>query len=439
MLNEVCKNDIKHFLISTFRNIGRSTLYKNAYYLIISNVLVTFLGFLYWNIMARYFSPKQVGIGAALISAASLIAIISGFGLKVGIIRYMPENSDTSSDFINTTLNFVGFISLMGSVIYLLGVHYWSPSLVMVRSNIETSILFMIFTVVISLSGIIDSAFIAVRASRYVLLKNSLINIMKIPIPVLLFGSMGGLGIFLGAGFGYMTGTIVAILVFLPSIYKGYRPRLLMRKNLLKKILPYSLANYSANLLSMSPQFIYPLMVLNVLGPEESAYFYVAWMMTMVLSVIPSGISQSLFTEGSHSPNKLNLIGYRVLYFSLIFTIPAVGLMILSGGWLLHFFGNGYSEHGRSVVNYLSLAIVPQCINTLYLTINQVRKQLYSIIAQSSFLALVSLGIGYWMLGKIGLGGIGLAYLLGNALLAIIIIKPLFNVLNEQNSVTNKF
>jgi O-antigen/teichoic acid export membrane protein len=223
----------------------------------------------------------------------------------------------------------------------------------------------------------------------------------------------------------------------LPKTYKGYFPRPAVVKDIMQKVLPYSFANYVANLLNLSPQFIYPLMILNVLGPEYSAFFYITWMMTMVLSVIPNGISQSLLAEGSYDPEKLGRDGRKVLLLSLGISIPAVGSMLLLGGWLLHFFGPGYAQNGTAVMCYLALAVIPQCVNILYITVNQVKKQMHLIIAQTSFLAIVALGGGYWWLGYVGLPGVGMAYLTAHLLLSIVVIRPLWIALKEKSYATS--
>ncbi|GBF33916.1 oligosaccharide repeat unit transporter [Desulfocucumis palustris] len=333
---------------------------------------------------------------------------------------------------INAAFTLVGVVSLSGAIIYLSGIKYWSPALGFVRENIVFLLLFMFFTATTALSGLTDGSLIAGRMSKYVFWKNTIISVFKIPLPILIFAHWGSFGIFAGMGTGFAVGVLITWLFFLPKVYEGYFPRPAIAKDIMQKVLPYSFANYAANLLNMAPQYIYPLMVLNIVGPENSAYFYVSWMMTMVLSVIPNGISQSLLAEGSHDPKKLGRDGRKVLLLSLGISIPAVGAMVLLGGWLLHFFGPGYSEKGTTVLIYLAIAVIPQCINTLYITVNQVKKQIYLIIAQTSFLSIVALGVGYFWLGRVGLPGIGMAYLTAHLVLSILVFRPLWIALKES-------
>jgi len=110
---------------------------------------------------------------------------------------------------------------------------------------------------------------------------------------------------------GFLAGMLLGWLLFLTAAYRCYRPLPVLDKDLLGRLLPYSFANYLANLLSGAPGFIYPLMVLNVLGAEKNAYFYITWMMVTVLSVIPGGMAQSLLAEGSRDQGRLAANGRR--------------------------------------------------------------------------------------------------------------------------------
>lgn len=419
-------------LLDIFNKSRSSSLYNNAFYLMINNITTSLLGFIFWNIMARLFPPAQVGIGSSLVAASSLLGILTGLGLRIGLIRFVPETKEKVAVLVNTSFSLVVISSLTGALIYLAGVKIWSPALSFVRDDIVQLLLFLFFTAATTLSGITDGSLIAGRVSKYVFWKNTLISIIKLPLPMFVFTSLGGFGIFAGTGASVVAGLIVSWLLFLPRVYKGYFPRPVLEIAMMRRVLPYSFANYMANLLNLSPQFIYPLMVLNVLGPENSAYFYIAWMMTMVLAVIPNGVAQSLFAEGSHDPTRLGTDGRRILLVAMAVSVPAAGSMMLLCGWMLHFFGPGYAEHGTTVVRYLAFAIIPQCVNALFITVNQVRKQIKLIIAQTGYLAIVALGIGYYFLKIYGLPGVGMAYALAHLSLALVVVWPLIKDLKEK-------
>jgi len=106
--------------------------------------------------------------------------------------------------------------------------------------------------------------------------------------------------------------------------------------------------------------------------------------------------------------------------------------MIGLSGWLLHFFGPAYAENGAGIVRFLALAVVSQCVNVLFIAVNQVKKRVRLIIAQTGTLAAISLGLGYWLLVKAGLNGVGMAYALAHLTVALVVVWPLWKALKEK-------
>ncbi len=418
--------------INLLSKMRRSSLYGNAFYLMLNSTATSLLGFVFWNIMARFFIPAQVGIGSSLVAASMLVGSLANLGLGVGLIRFLPEAGKNRIRLINSSFTLCGVLTAGGALIYLAGAGHWSPALVFVRENTWLLSFFVLFTAATTLSSLADQVLIAGRSAKFVFWKNTVISLFKLPLPVLVFARLNGYGIFAGTGAAVAAGVLLAWFMFLPSVYRGYRPRPAWAGDAVKQMLPYSFANYLANLLNFAPGFIYPLMVLNVLGPEKSAYFYISWMMTMVLAVIPTGLAQSLFAEGSHDQQKLTQNGRRTLPLSLLLSLPAAASMILLGGWLLHLFGPAYAENGMGAMRYLALAVIPQCVNVLFITLNQVKKQVRLIIAQTGLLSVISLGLGYYLLGKVGLNGIGMAYALAHFTVALVVVWPLWKALNEK-------
>lgn len=391
------------------------------------------LGFVFWFMMARYFSSSEVGIGSALNSASGLVASFAGLGLGIGLVRFVPELKEDAVRLINSTFMLTGVAALAGSIIYLAGVKHWAPALIFLSKNHWLACFFILFTISIALSGLVDHSFIAVRTSNYVFFKNLLASLLKLPLPVLVFVPLKGFGIFAGVGTGMLIAIALSLFLFLPKVYEGYFPRPMCDREILKQVLPFSFTNYLSGLLNTVPTFIYPLMILNVKGPEQNAYFYMAWMIAMVLGVIPRSLAQSLFAEGSHNPGRLGGgDGRKALLLAVLLTIPAAGVIALLGGWILHFFGSAYAHNGTGVLRILVLSIIPLCVNNFFMTVNQVKKRTHLIIGQSAFLAVISIGLGYWLLCKVGIEGIGIAYVIAQLSWAVIVFWPLWKELNKK-------
>jgi O-antigen/teichoic acid export membrane protein len=154
-------------------------------------------------------------------------------------------------------------------------------------------------------------------------------------------------------------------------------------------------------------------------------------MLAMVLTVIPTGIAQSLFAEGSYAPRKLWLLTKKSLALALVLAIPGALLSMFVSGWFLHLFGPGYLENGLAVVRLLSVAVIPQCLNALFIAVNQVQKRVHLVVSQGAVLAAIALGVGSFLLKRMGLTGIGLGYLVSHLAVAILVIGPLMRAMKK--------
>lgn len=93
-------------------------------------------------------------------------------------------------------------------------------------------------------------------------------------------------------------------------VYKDYYPRPALAADSVKKMSAYSFYNYLAGLLNSGPGLIYPFLVLNCYGPEQSAYKRIYLIVAqagvlatialglgywMLISAVPKGLAKAYF------------------------------------------------------------------------------------------------------------------------------------------------
>jgi O-antigen/teichoic acid export membrane protein len=135
------------YIFSLFCRAKRSSLYNNAFYLMLNTACTSVLGFVFWFIMARYFSSSDVGIGSALNSASGLVASFAGLGLCIGLVRFVPELKEGAVRLINSAFTLAGVAATVGALIYLAGVKHWAPALFFLCKNYWLAGFFVLFTV----------------------------------------------------------------------------------------------------------------------------------------------------------------------------------------------------------------------------------------------------------------------------------------------------
>ncbi|NOZ76368.1 MAG: oligosaccharide flippase family protein, partial [Euryarchaeota archaeon] len=123
------------FRAKDIKNHFRDPLYRNSYYLMANTITGVGAGFLFWLFAARFYSPEEVGIATAIISAMNFLVIISLLGLNFSIIRYLPEEKEKSR-LINTCVTLVSATSASIALIFILAVNHITPSLEILKEPI---------------------------------------------------------------------------------------------------------------------------------------------------------------------------------------------------------------------------------------------------------------------------------------------------------------
>ncbi len=395
----------------------KDPLRKNSIFLIAAGALTPIFGFLFWMVVARLYPPQQVGLAAALLSAAFLLVMLSRLGLDVSLIRFLPQQKDKQG-MINSCFTITGLLSIALAVVFILGLKLWSPALLFLQENMVYWLIFVLLIPILSLSPLQNTLFVAFRDAKWVFIR-AIIGGLKIPLVVLLASLVGAMGIFSAAGLADGIAFFIGIL-FIIKLLPAYRPIPTIRKEMVNDMLHFSLGNYVADNFFHLPGLILPLLVVNVLNPEMGAYFYIAWAIASILIIFPGAISASLLAEGSYAPEKLRGDAIRATKFVFLLLIPAVLVLLFLGDTILSLLGVGYSQNALTVLWLLVLSSVPVAVNALYATIKRVQKEVKPIIYVYSFIALFVIAGSYVLMKEMGLVGIGIAWISGNGIAALV-------------------
>lgn len=394
-------------------------LYRNAVYLMMNSAVTAALGFVFWLIATRFYSAEEVGLASAIISAASLIALISTLGLDFGLIRFLPGSGEKASPLINACLTIGGLVAMLTAFFFLLGVNIWAPAIAFILQDNIYFISFVLFTLTVTLSTLLGQVFVAERHAGFTLAQSTIFSSAKILLVILLAIVAHAIGIFASWGIALAIAIAVSIFLFLPRVQTDYSPIPVIRRKVVNEILHYSFVNYISNLVWAAPAYILPIMVVNTLGAEQNAYFYIAWAAGSLLATIPMATSLSLFAEGAHDEKQLGYDLLRSLKLILILVIPAIVAILAVGDKLLLLFGSDYSRNGTRLLWLLAIAAVPMSVNYSYFSVRRVEKKLKGVLALTIFVAVITLGLSYLLLPRLGILGCGVAWLASQVVAAL--------------------
>lgn len=403
------------------KQLLRTPLYSNALYLMIANAFGALFGFAFWIIAARFYPVEAVGLASAVIAAMGLLAIFANLGLGYGLIRFLPQSGRKASSLLNSSFTISILASLLISGIFLSGLGFWSPALLFLRQEPALIAAFVVFTVAFTLKGITGEALVAERRAGFLLAREVIFNVLRLPLVILLAAVFHSFGIFGSWGISLWVALLFNILLFLPRVQPGYRPHFTIRREV-NEMLHFSFANYLSILFWGVPGFVLPIMVINLLGAELNAYFYIAWMIGGTLAMVATTTSMSLFAEGSYEEERLGLNVRRSLKLIFLILVPAVILVLAFADKVLLAFGSSYSESATTLLRILTLSTLPLAINTVYLYIKRVEKKLTILIAVTAFLAISTLALSYVLLPMMGITGTGIAWLISQGVMALVIV-----------------
>lgn len=402
MISKQIKNVWKHFL--------EDLLFRNSIYLMLTTGAMGGFGFIFWLISTRLFTPDQIGLGTTIISTMSLISLISMFGLGSTIIRFLPS-SKTKNEEINTALTLITITSTLFSLIFIIFLPYFSPKILFIRENNFYILGFVLITILSSVNSLTDSIFIAYRSAHFNLITDGfIISITKLIAPIF-FVSIGAYGVFFSSGIATIIGTLASLIILVKRF--SYKPVFALNKEVFKKVFNYSFINYISSFFSTLPNLLLPIIIINKLGPAESGYFFMCFMIINLLYTVSSSVAQSLFAEGSYGEDLLLKLLKRSLKILFYILIPGSLFLAFVGPYILGFFGEAYKIGGSKVILILALSSPIISMYNLGSTLLKIRNQMYSVITINIFYALSICGLSYLYASR-GLQWVALCWVFGN-------------------------
>lgn len=397
-------------------HFNSDSLFRNSVFLMLSTLVQAVLGFLFWMLCARLFTPAEIGLGSTLIAGLTLIAYVSLFGFNDALIKYLPHAENRSSQ-INSSLILSALTALVVSIGYLLFTTATSPEFVFFKTNNFFVILFILLGIFSAVNLLTDSIFIACRKSQYNLLIYTLQSIVKLTLPIF-FVSWGALGI--SSAVGIAAAIAFFLSVFFASRKLNYQPKLHIDRKVLKKSWRFSSATYLANLFNILPPNLLPLIIISQLGAESAGHFYIVFMIANLLYAIGYALCNSLFAEGSHGAGELRVLTTQAIKLWLYLALPVIALMALLAPGLLEVFGKSYGQEGQ-IILWILLVVAP-LVYAYNLTnaILRIKGHTAAIIITNVVYAVTIVGLAWELSGRWGIIGIAVAWGTGHLLSALL-------------------
>ena len=365
-------------------------------------------------------------------------------GLGTLLISELPRNKGQETSLISTAVLTVGAVSLVVGSLFALIVHFVSPALGALGSNIQNILLFAAGVFFTSITTIIDQALIAMLKGQMQFLRNTLFTLIKL-------GMLFLISIWLSNVYGitiYTTWTIGNAVSLIPLIglmlwkgersLKAYRPQL----DWLKKLGPAAVQHHIFNLIIQTPTQMLPVLVAAMLSTKINGAFYIASMIASFIYAISQAMTTVLHAVNAADTSKLAQKARLTVGISLAVSAAGTLILLVANRQILGIFGPNYAGPASVAICILAGAAFPMTIKNHYIALCRITDRIKPIIipvALGSLCEIVAAAAGARYAGLNGLSMGWVLALCGESLFMLpVVFKTLTNKALPQG-ITGEF
>jgi len=392
-------------------------LLRNAGSLAATTGMTSIFGFVFTILAARMFSANAVGWGNAAINAMQLFGTIGMFGLGTMLIGELPKRKGDRGGLFAASLATSGIGSVLLGLIFAVVVGmFFNMSLPGVGGSLGEVLLFVVGTALSGATYVFDEGTIGMLRGGVQLWRNmslSGIKLIALPVTAVLLHDKYGVGLSLA----YVIGIVGSLVPASIMLVRG-GSRLYHRPDWqsLRRLLPVAINHNWLNLALATPSRIIPIVVVVAVGSDKGAVFYVAWMISSLLFMVPVHLGTVLFALASASPQLVAEKLRFVLRVSLMIGLPVMAVLAIGAHFMLHIYDSPknhyiYSHLGTVPLWLLIIGYIPQMPRAQFIAVSRATNRVGQAAGLICFFAsceIVSIYVG----GRFGgLDGLSFAYL----------------------------
>ncbi len=401
-------------------------LYRNGYFLVLNAVATSGLGLIYWWVVARLYPPHIVGLNSAALSAMQFLSGIAQLSLNNVLIRFTPILGRRLGKFVILIYVVSSFAALIISVVFWWLVPVTSPG--MVELNTAASFLpwFIFSTIIWGIFAFQDSVLIGMRESRVVPIENSAFGIMKLVMLIPFAALFPLVGIYYSwTVSAFLTVILINLYLFLSRIPKHAAQPIVSQEVIHRRdLIKFASGDYVGSLFYTFSTLLMPVIVISVLGATETAYFFLPWTIASSLFLVTNNMVSSLIVEASRDLAKVDSYALNIAKNVLKILVPAVIAILLLASFILNLIDKNYATEGTILLQLLALSAIPNAFIIIHIGITRVRKQIRSMILIRALVFVLLISTSFYLLPRLGVTGIGAAWLLTNIIVALFIHLP---------------
>jgi O-antigen/teichoic acid export membrane protein len=427
------------------------SLTRNSLYMMASTVVTAGLGYVFWVVTAHVFTSAQVGIGSAVISLCSTVALLTYLGSWATLIECLHAYERSRKwtavvvrmCVITATLTAVAAAAAVPLLAHAKGYGSFFSAAPMAAMAVVGSAAW-------TLVNLFSAAFIAARRAGGLLSIQTLVSVVKVLllVPIAIAGHSAGeiVGAWVGSA---LLGVAIGAVWLLPRLRLGRRPlgtishrsrragapaddqpggalrRPAGRARHRQRLRPDAssvgrlVGQHLTSVGGAATPLILPIVVVLRLGVTPNAYFYITWMIGGVFFMVSPSVSAALFAETVRADSDLRSVVGRAFRIISCLLIPAMVVMIAGGRIILEIFGPRYASAGYGLLVLLAISALPDAVSNIAVAVFRVTRRLNYSASLNLGIMITTVVAAWFLMPPLGILGAGVAWLSAQTLGAI--------------------
>lgn len=375
------------------------------------------LGFAFWTAAARGYDAAEVGRASAIISSATLIAILANFSLGNLYERFLPlAGRDTHRLVRHGTTFALGAAVLFGVVFVLVG-----PREQLFPHPVEMA-LFPVAVAVLSIYALQDQVLVGLGRARMIATKNIGQSTTKLVAVIALIPVATGAAIVWSwvLPAAIITAVIAVVVIRRESRRRAGTPALPPRRELFH----FFASSYAINSVDVTVPLLVPLIVVAQLGTEMNAYFSMCWLVVNTLGVLIGATAAPFIATASTPGADLRSCTRRFVVMCGGAAVASCLGLLIAAPLILGILGPQYAEEGTRLIRLMALTLPALAIMTIYTALARLQRRLRLAVTSQVVLGVVVVAGSVLTTPRWGIDGVGYTYLVAEFVCTAILLGP---------------
>ncbi|WP_370332168.1 alpha/beta fold hydrolase [Mycolicibacterium hippocampi] len=382
-----------------------------------SSAATGILGFVFWTVAARGYDTAEVGRASAIISSASLIAILANFSLGSLYERFLPLAGADTSQLVRRGIGFAACTALLfGTVFVIVGPRS------QLFSNWVEALLFPLFVAVLAFYALQDQILIGLGRPRTIATKNIGQSTAKLVAVAALIPLATGTAIVWSwvAPAAVITAVIAVVVIRREIARREGPPDLPPRRDLFQ----FFASSYAINAVHVTVPLLVPLIVVAQLGTEMNAYFSMCWLVVNTLGILIGATAAPFVATASTPGADLRSCTKRFVLLCGGAAVAGCLALLVAAPLILSILGPDYAEHGTTLIRIMAFTLPSVALMTIYTALARLRRRLRLAVTAQVMLGIVVVAGVIVTLPHWGINAVGYTYLAAEMMCTLILVGP---------------